>query len=226
MNLSRVLCILLAACLSILQAQDPRGILRGRISDQSGAVLPRASIRATNVESGVTLSAATNESGNYSIPFVLPGFYDVEVELTGFKQFRQTRVQVRVSETTDLNITMEVGGVAERVEVTAETPLLDTAGASLGQVIDTRRVRELPISAGNPLELTLLTPGMVEPSRFLWKAAWNFRDISSDGNRPASSEFQIDGVSNTFADGASGGSRSAFAPPQTAVREFKTQTSS
>jgi hypothetical protein len=84
----------------------------------------------------------------------------------------------------------------------------------------------LPVSAGNPLELTLLTPGMVEPSRFLWKAAWNFRDISSDGNRAASSEFQIDGVSNTFADGSSGGSRYAFAPPQTAVREFKTQTSS
>src|SRR5688572_30493367 len=225
MNLSRILCSLLAAGLSVVQAQDPRGSLRGRVSDQSGAVLPRASIRATSVESGVALSAATNESGNYSIPFVLPGFYNVEVEVTGFKLFRQTGVQVRVSETTDLNIAMEVGGVSERVEVTAETPLLDTASASLGQVIDTRRIQELPVSAGNPLELTLLTPGMVEPSRFLWKAAWNFRDISSDGNRAASQEFQIDGVSNTFADGQSGGSRYAFAPPQTAVREFKTQTS-
>jgi hypothetical protein len=226
MNLQRILCCLVAIGASLLQAQDPRGTIRGRISDPTGSTIPGAAIKATSTDSGVTLTAKTNESGNYSIPFLLPGFYTVTVEVTGFKQFRQTGVQVRVGETIDLNITMEIGAVAEQVEVTAETPLLDTAGASLGQVIDTRRIQELPVSAGNPLELTLLTPGMVEPSRFLWKAAWNFRDISSDGNRAASQEFQIDGVSNTFADGQSGSSRYAFAPPQTAVREFKTQTSS
>jgi hypothetical protein len=167
MNLKRILWCLVAAGMSLLQAQDPRGIVRGRVSDPSGASVPGAAITLTNTESGVTLTATTNEAGNYSIPFVLPGFYNAEVEMTGFKQFRQTGVQVRVGETIDLNIALEVGAVAETVEVTAETPLLDTAGASLGQVIDTRRIRELPVSAGNPLELTLLTPGMIEPSRFL-----------------------------------------------------------
>src|SRR5687768_9906061 len=114
MNRTCILFCLAAASINLMQAQDPRGIIRGRVSDASGAVLPGAAVKATNTESGVTLSATTNQAGNYSIPFALPGFYNVEVELTGFKQFRQTGVQVRVSETTDLNIAMEVGGVSER----------------------------------------------------------------------------------------------------------------
>ena len=118
----------------ILQAQDPRGIVRGRVSDKSGAVVPNAGIKLSSVESGVSLSATTNEAGNYSVPFVLPGFYNIEVEASGFKQYRQTGVQVRVGETIDVNVSMEIGGVTERVEVTAETPLLDTAGASLGRI--------------------------------------------------------------------------------------------
>src|SRR5687767_2663074 len=133
MNLRHILCCAAVAAMSLLQAQDPRGILRGRVSDMTGALVPGASIKATNVESGVALTATTNDAGNYSIPFVLPGFYNVDVEMSGFKAFRQTGVQIRVSETTDLNISLEVGALAERVEVTAETPLLDTAGASLGQ---------------------------------------------------------------------------------------------
>jgi hypothetical protein len=94
----------------------------------------------------------------------------------------------------------------------------------MGQVIDTRRILELPIAAGNPLELTLLTPGMIEPSKFAWKAAWNFRNITSDGNPAYTSEYQIDGVSNTFAEGNTGRNRYAFAPPASAVQEFKMQT--
>ncbi|MBI3278898.1 MAG: TonB-dependent receptor [Acidobacteria bacterium] len=204
--------------------QDPRGALRGVVTDQSKAVIPNVEVRATNVATGVTVSAQTNEAGSYSIPFLPSAIYDVSAELQGFKKFVQAGVQIRVAETTELNIAMDVGTVAETLEVNEATPLLDTASSSLGQVIDERRILELPLAAGNPLELVLLTPGMVEPSKFLWKAAWNFRNVTSDGNPAYTTEYTIDGVSNTFAEGNLGRSRYAFAPPATAIREVKMQT--
>jgi hypothetical protein len=219
MGAAPLLALLLAGSLS---AQDSRGALRGRVTDPSGGVLAGAEVRATSMASGVTASARSNESGNYNIPFLLPDTYTVSVEQTGFKRFVRPSVQIRVSETVELNISMELGAVAETVEVTDETPLLDTASSSLGQVIDARRVLELPVAAGNPLELMLLTPGLVEPSKFLWKAAWNGRDVIADGGTSGSFEHQIDGVSNTFASG--GSARYAFAPPASAIREFKMQT--
>jgi hypothetical protein len=118
-----------------------------------------------------------------------------------------------------------VGAVSETVDVKEATPLLDMAGASLGQVVDHRRITELPIAAGNPLQLMLLAPGIVEPSTFSWRAAWNFRQIASDGNGVTNNEFQVDGVSNTFADSSAGQSRYAFAPPQSSVEGFKVETS-
>jgi hypothetical protein len=177
-----------------------------------------------SVTTGVRASGASNEDGMYSIPFLPPGLYTIQADLDGFNSWSRTDVQVRVSEITELNITMAVGAVTERVEVKAGTPLLDTASASLGQIIDARRIQELPIVAGNALELTLLAPGMIEPSKFTWKPAWNFRNIASDGNPSYTTEYQIDGVSNTFAEGNTGRNRYAFAPPAAAIGEFKMQT--
>jgi hypothetical protein len=204
--------------------QDSRGSLRGRVLDPSGAVSAGVELRVTNQSSGVAAVARSNEAGSYAIPFLIPGLYTVSAEQAGFKRFVRTGVQVRVSEVVELDILMELGAVSEVVEVVDITPLLDTTTASLGQVIDRRRINELPIAAGNPLELTLLTPGMIEPSNFLWKAAWNFRNITSDGNPAYTTEYQIDGVSNTYAEGNAGRSRYAFAPPASAVVEFKMQT--
>jgi len=215
------LCLLLAA--SAL-AQDPRGAIAGRVTDATNAVAPNVEVRATNIDTRVSATAKTNAAGIFKIPFLLPGTYTVTAELTGFKRFVREGVQVRVSETADLTIQMDVGAITETVEVKAETPLLDTTGASLGQVVDQRRVTDLPNVAGNPLELILLTPGIIEPSRFVWKPAFNFREVTVDGNGATNNEFQIDGVSNTFAEANAGRSRYAFAPPASAVREFKMQT--
>jgi hypothetical protein len=109
--------------------------------------------------------------------------------------------------------------------VTAETPLLDTSGSSLGQVVDERRILELPIFSGNPSELTLLAPGVTNATDLrIRKAGFNNApsQISSDGSGQYNSEFQIDGVTNNFA--GSGMSRVAFSPPPTAIKEFKIQT--
>ncbi|MGH9629164.1 MAG: carboxypeptidase regulatory-like domain-containing protein [Bryobacteraceae bacterium] len=224
----RALCAAILACVQpLLLAQDPRGTLRGQVVDVTGAVIPAAQVRATNTATGVIASAQTNESGNYSIPFLIPGTYTVSVEQTGFKKFSREGVQITVGDVVELTIPMEVGEVTETVEVTAQSPLLDTVTPSLGQVIDERRITELPTLAGNAFELALLTPGVMNGTNLRdRKPAFNNggSQISTDGNGTYNNEFQIDGVSNTFADG-NGRARVAFSPPQTSIQEFKMQTS-
>jgi hypothetical protein len=150
----------------------------------------------------------------------------VTVELTGFKRFVREGIQVRVGEPTELEIELQVGEVTESVQVSAVSPLLDTTTSTLGQVIDSRRILELPTLAGNAFELALLTPGVVNGTNLRdRKPAFNNGNsqVSTDGNGTYNNEFQIDGVSNTFADGSER-ARVAFSPPQTAIQEFKMQT--
>jgi hypothetical protein len=223
LTLSAVAVILFAAA---ALAQESRGRIIGQIADGSGAVIPGVTVKVTNVATNVTATATTNAEGSYSVPFLLPGEYRVTAEQSGFKRFLQDGVQVRVSETVQLNIALEAGGLTETVEVKGQTPLLDTTTPSLGQVIDERRVQELPIFSGNATELTLLAPGVVNATDMrLRKAAFNNApsQISTDGNGTYNNEFTIDGVPNTFASGNT--ARVAFSPPVYAIKEFKIQTS-
>lgn len=208
------------------RAQESRGTMIGRVTDASGAVMPGVEVRVKNVATSVELIVKTNESGSFNVPYLPPGAYLVVAEVSGFKRAVQEGVEVRISETVELNITMTVGEVSESIEIRSETPVLDTASSSLGQVIDERRVQELPLFAGNPTELTLLAPGVVNSTDMrLRKAAFNNApsQFTSDGNGQYNNEFTIDGVSNTFASGST--ARVAFSPPVYAVKEFKIQTS-
>ncbi len=210
-----------------LVAQDPRGAITGTVVDETQAVIPGVTVRVTNVETGVAASAVSNEAGAYHIPFLPPGMYRVTAELTGFKRFVRDNVEVRVGETVGLTIPMEVGAVTESVEVTATTPLLDTTSSSLGQVIDQRRILELPQRGANPMELTMLTPGVVNATNLRLRKAMAPEATSqwaADGAGTYNNEFQIDGITNMSADRGRGYGRIAFSPPAAAVREFKMQT--
>ena len=210
-------------------AQDPRGAITGTVVDATNAVIPGVTVRATNVETGVSASAVSNAAGNYNIPFLLPGRYRVTAELPGFKRFVRDGVEVRVGETVALTIQMEVGAVTETVEVTASTPVLDTTAASLGQVFDQRRILELPQRGYNPMELTLLTPGVVNTTNMRLRKAMApeaTSQIMADGAGQYNNEFQIDGITNMSTDRGRGYSRIAFSPPIGAVREFNMQTTS
>jgi hypothetical protein len=185
-------------------------------------------VRATANDTGVAASAVTNDAGLYNLPYLIPGFYKLTVEQTGFKSYLRERIEVRVSETTEVPIRLEVGAVSETVEVKDESPALETASASLGQIIDSRRISELPQRGGNPLELTLLTPGVANTTNLRLRksmAPEATSDISADGAGRFNNEFQIDGISNTAADRGRGYSRVAYSPPASTVREFKMQTS-
>lgn len=220
--------ILLFSLVCALNAQDPRGFIRGTVTDSSGAVVPNVKVRATADDTGVVAVAQANDSGLYSIPYLIPGFYQLSAEQTGFKSFVRRKVEVRVSETVEVPIQLEVGSVSETVEVRDSSPALETASASLGLVMDQRRISELPQRGGNPLELTLLAPGVANTTNLRLRksmAPEATSDISADGAGRYNNEFQIDGISNTAADRGQGYARVAYAPPASAVREFKMQTS-
>ena len=162
----RRMLLLRAALLPLLfvcavYGQESRGTILGRVTDSSGAVVPTAEVKAVNVATGVAVSAKTNESGNYSLPFLVAGFYNMSAETAGFKKFVRENVQVRVNDRVEVNMQMELGDVSEKVEVTGAPPLLATADASLGQVVDERRVLELPLFSGNAMEFELMAPGAV-----------------------------------------------------------------
>lgn len=141
-------------------SQEARGTILGRLTDSTGAVIPAVSVKITNVATGVTTPAETNAQGNYLAPYLIPGTYRVAAEKTGFKSFLREGIELRVNDRLEVNITLELGAVSETVTVTAETPMLDTASASMGSVVDARRVAELPFPHGNPYHLIQLASGV------------------------------------------------------------------
>src|SRR3990172_4053541 len=136
-------------------AQESRGTILGRVTDASGAVIPGAEVRAINVATTAPAVARTNEAGNFTIPFLLPGAYTLTVQAEGFNKIQREGIQLRVNDSLEVNLQLTVGAITETVSVIAETPLLETASVSLGQVTDQRRVTELPLQSGNAFELVL-----------------------------------------------------------------------
>lgn len=214
---------------SAVWAQEGRGIITGTVADASGAVITGAEVRVVNQETRATASTHSNEGGNYTIPYLLPGTYDLTAQVAGFKKSERQSVEVRVGDVLKINVSLQVGSQTESVEVSAAAPLLETATVSIGQVVDQRRLTELPIQAGNAEELVLLTPGVVNTTNLkARKASFNnaASQFSTDGGAQFSNEYAIDGVANTFSVGSTPNNPViAFQPPASAVSEFKVQTS-
>ena len=219
-------CLLAVLLPAMALAQDPRGKVVGRVVDATGAVIPNADIRITNENTGVAAAARTTGSGDFVLSYLLAGTYTLSCETTGFKKWVRPGIQVRIQDSVEVNVELQVGATSEILEVKDTTPLLTTTEASLGQVIDERRVLELPQFAGNAMDLVHLAPGTVNGTNLrLRKAGFNSAPstFSTDGGGNNQNEFSIDGVSNTFSDGTA--PRVAFSPPSTAISEFKVQTS-
>jgi hypothetical protein len=219
--------ILFFAFTTICAAQDPRGNLVGTVMDASGGVVPGVEVRATKVDTGVTARGVTNEAGKYNIPFLLPGLYRLVAEKSGFKTSSRDNIQLRVDDTLDITIRLEVGSITETVNVEAGTPLLETASSTIGQVMDERRMLELPQKGGNPLELARLAPGVANLTnlRTMKSSSPSGTSQSSvDGTGLNATLYNIDGVSDTTNDGGGAAPRVAFIPPSSAITEFKMES--
>ncbi|MBI5282146.1 MAG: TonB-dependent receptor [Candidatus Solibacter usitatus] len=218
-----VLCLLATAGMG---QQDARGTIVGAVTDASGAVVAGAQVDVVNKAMGTKISLKTNDSGLYQAPFLIPGKYQVKVEVAGFKKYLRDELEVRVNDRLEVDIKLEVGAAEQSVTVTGETPLLATETASLGAVIDGRRVSELPIPHGNPYFLIGLAAGVsftrdprldrpFEPTHIV--------GYTMDGTRANRSDITIDGAVATATANA-GEVISSYVPPADIVQEFKVQT--
>lgn len=142
-------------------AQNDRASVTGRVSDPSGASVSGAAVRVTNVNTGATFEATTNEDGRFVVPSILQvGVYKVEASMAGFKKAASENIELRIGDVREVNLTLQVGATSEQVTVTSETPLLNTETSSQGDVIAGRQITELPLRDRNFTNLALLTPGV------------------------------------------------------------------
>jgi hypothetical protein len=205
----------------LTEAQEARGTLLGRVTDTSDAVIAGAKVETRNLDTGVRFNSTTNSTGDYIFPLLIPGRYSITVENPGFKTYTRTGIIVRVNDQMTINVPLEVGQASQTVQVTAETPLLDTSSASIGHVVDSRTIMELPLKDGMVLTMATLAPGVI----FTPQSAGYVRpfDTSSpstmsiDGTRSGSNQFMMDGAPNMQ------GTQVAYSPPPGVVEEFKVQ---
>ena len=117
---------------STASAQEARGTITGKVVDPTKAVVAGATVKVTNIAMGTTLTLRTNEDGFYQAPYLIPGTYQVTAEATGFKRFVRDGVLLRVNDTIQIDIELEVGSMDQTVTVSADAPLLDTTSALNG----------------------------------------------------------------------------------------------
>ena len=197
----------------------------GRVTDQTGAVMPDTKVTLTNVENGFKREAVTNSEGYFTVPLLQPGTYQIAVEKSGFKPLAQAGVTLQVEQVLRLDYTMEAGSVTETVNIAAATTAsLETETSSLGKVIDQQRIQNLPLLGRNPYSLVALVPG-ARPSAGLNdlpvdQISQSF--VSINGARANQNEYLLDGAPNTA---AAQNQPVVFVNPD-AVQEFKVETNS
>jgi hypothetical protein len=144
-----------------LPAQSTYGTVSGSVADPSGGAIPGAQVTLTNLATAEARSITTSGDGLYSFVNVLPGNYRLTVDKAGFKHFDRNPVVVQVQQDVHIDVTMEVGAQTQTVEVTAETPLLQSSSASLGQVVEQRKTNEIPLNGRNVFNLITLSPAAI-----------------------------------------------------------------
>lgn len=125
------------------------GSLTGDVKDSSGAIVAGAAITVRNTATNGVRNAVTNEEGVYTIPALVPGMYEVKAEKTGFKAATRTNIELQVQQAARVDFNLEVGQVSEVVEVSSRLPLLSTEDATVGSVIEQKRITDLPPNGRN-----------------------------------------------------------------------------
>ncbi len=200
--------------------------LTGAVQDSTGAVIPGVTLTLTNVGQGRAWTTETNEAGVYVIQQIPPGNYSLTAEAPGFKKYERPELTLNVAQVAEITVTLEVGDLAETVEVTAETPLLETASSTLGEVVNSITTENLPLNGRNVLQLVALTPGITTNSAYRNQTSGSgsigSNGFSANGGRNVSSSIMLDGSPQEVM----GYNQPAYVPSPDAVQEFKVQTNS
>jgi Outer membrane receptor proteins, mostly Fe transport len=206
----------------LLLAQVETARIIGSVKDQTGAVVPNAAITMLNTATNISYSTRSKADGSYeSIPLHI-GSYVVSAELAGFKRVVHEGIVLQIQQTALVDIVMEVGQVSQDVQVTGATPLLTVNEATQGQVIDNRKVVDLPLNGRDYVQLGLLSSGTNQPSKGARTGGF-----SASGMRSTQNNYLLDGVDNNNAQIAYQGLQAeAVKPNVDAIQEFKVMTNS
>ncbi len=230
--MTKKLLSLLGSILTILiflapsaQSQEVTATIVGTITDQSGAAVPGAAIKAKSVDRGVSYNAVTDGAGLYRIAQLPAGNYTLTVEKTGFSTVSQAPFVLSVNQVARIDIALKVGQVSETLEVTGTAPVMQTDSTQVSTVINAATNDNLPLATRNYVQLTLLAPGAVstDPSSFNNgnnTAGYGGRPLIN-GNREQANDFLLDGMDNNqVSDNLLG-----YTPAPDAIQEFNLITS-
>ena len=157
----RLVCLLLAALSWEAFAQTATSVIFGTVTDASGSSVPNVTVTATNAATQVSERVVTNEAGNYVFPNLRPGTYTVSCEASGFRKSEVTNVLVEVNQRGRVDLAMQVGEVREVVAVQGNVTTVDTFTSTVKEVVDSGRIRELPLNGRQTLQLQALLPGAI-----------------------------------------------------------------
>jgi len=216
-----------------LNAQETTATLVGAVTDSSGAAVADVAIHATNLDTNVSRDAKTDSAGNYTIPFLPSGEYAVTASIAGFQTQKVDRLTLQVQQTARIDFKLTVGSVSDSVEVVATAAALQTENATVGTVIDSGKIVELPLNGRNFVQLAQLIPG-VQPgtpgsitvrrgrgSVGQTDAAFGSTAASANGQRDTADRFFLDGIETMDYDAVT----YSFSPSIDSIAEFKVETS-
>jgi len=221
----------LAVTTILTLAQSDRGAISGTVLDSSGAVVANADITVTGTRTNIVYKATSTSSGAYRIPDVQTGVYDVSAAAAGFKTTQRTGVLVQVNTVSALDITLDIGSVAETTTVVADAPTLQTESSDIGTVVSSKQIEDLPLSLSassqsflrSPETFVFLTPGTAGPGTNSDHSSGGIFESKLGGGQNFATEVILDGVSTQRAD--SGSAFDQTAPSVEALKEFKVLTS-
>ncbi len=185
-----------------LAAQAVTGTILGTVTDDTGAVLPGATITLTHIDTGRARVLVADSAGQFTAPSLPTGAYKLSAELAGFKTVSIPDIRLGVDQHLRFSVKLEVGTVAETITVTGVSPLVQTSTSELGTTIDDQQIQQLPLNGRNFVNLTRTVPGVVRGipganidggGSLAWRASASF---SANGQRPRDNNYILDGVDN------------------------------
>ncbi len=226
--------ITLLSCVSLLFSQQTAGTLTGSITDATGAVMPAATVKVVNISTNAVRETVSDGSGNYTIPFLPAGEYNVTLSAKGFQGQKIASLILQVQQTLRQDFQLKIGDVSESISVDASAAALQTDNAVVGTVIDAAKVMQLPLNGRNFIQLAQLipgvqagTPGSITVRRGRGSigqqsSAFGETGMSANGARDTANRYFIDGIEFMDYDAMT----FSFSPSIDSLSEFKVETSS
>lgn len=219
----RALYLMLAAYAGVMHAQDINATISGVVTDESGAVVPNASVIAVNTATSARFTATSNAEGQYAIRTIPVGVYDLSAEAAGFRRYEAKGIRLQLNEVARVDLPMKVGATTESVVVSANAVTVDTTTAVLKAVVDQKRIEELPLNGRNPTQLMRLVVGTVADLRADVTSGTTYPGVipvSVNGTRANATNYVLDGAQNN--DHYSNAANPM--PNPDALQEFSVQT--